>query len=271
MAVVTGAASGIGRALAVQLAEKGCHLALVDWNGAALEEVATSLRAGGRRVTAHVVDVSNRVAVGELAREVISLHGECHVLVNNAGVAVDARIEDVTPEDFEWIVGVNFWGVVHGCKAFLPHLRRVDEAHIVNVSSVFGLIGVPRNGPYCATKFAVRGFSEALWTELQGTNVGVTCVHPGGVRTNIVQNARLADEQERATIVREFGKAARMSPETAAANIVTAIERNSARLRLGPETYAMDWLKRLAPVGTQRLVGWFTVRAERRLRTSSPG
>jgi short-subunit dehydrogenase len=270
VAVITGAGSGIGRALAGALAEKGCHLALVDWNRASLEEVATALRPSGRRVSTHVVDVSKREAMAELAREVISLHEECHVLVNNAGVAIDGRIEDVSLDDFEWIVGVNFWGVVHGCKFFLPHLRKVDEAHVVNVSSVFGLIGVPRNGPYCATKFAVRGFSEALWTELRDTRIGVTCVHPGGVRTNIMQSARLRDEGERAALVREFGQVARMSPEVAAARIVTAIERNAPRLRLGPETFLMDWLKRIAPVGTQRLVNRITRRAEERLRASLP-
>lgn len=273
VAVITGAASGIGRSLAHALARRGCQLALADWNGAALEETATAVRAPGRRVSTHVVDVADRAAMEKLARDVIDLHGSCHILVNNAGVAIDGTIEEVSFEDFAWIVGVNFWGVVHGCKLFLPHLRQADEAHIVNVSSVFGLIGVPRNGPYCTTKFAVRGFSEALWTELRGTRVGVTCVHPGGVQTNIVRNARLRDEAERGAAVEEFARAARMSPEEAAGRIVAAIERNAFRLRLGPETYVGDWMKRLFPRGTQQVVGWLARRAEKRFRpgATSPG
>jgi short-subunit dehydrogenase len=269
VAVITGAGSGIGRALAHALAERGCRLALADWNATALEETAAALREKGVLLTTHVVDVADRAAMEKLARDVIELHENCHILVNNAGVAIDGTIEEVSFDDFAWVVGVNFWGVVHGCKVFLPHLKRADEAHIVNVSSVFGLIGVPRNGPYCATKFAVRGFSEALWTELRGTRVGVTCVHPGGVQTNIVRNARLRDESERSAAIAEFARAARMSPEDAARRIVAAIERNAFRLRLGPETYAGDWMKRLFPRGTQQIVGWLARRAEKRLRPGS--
>lgn len=269
VAVITGAASGIGRALAFCLADRGCRLALVDWNAAGLEQVAAALRGRGVRLTAHVVDVADRAAMEQLARDVIEAHGECHVLVNNAGVAIDHTIAEAPLETFEWIVGINFWGVVHGCQVFLPYLERVDEAHIVNVSSLFGLIGVPRNGPYCATKFAVRGLSDTLWTELRDTRIGVTCVHPGGVRTNIVRNARLRDEAERASTVEEFSRVARMSPERAAERIVRAIERNRFRLRLGPETYALDWLKRLFPAATQHLIARLTRRLESRLRPAS--
>lgn len=202
----------------------------------------------------------------QLAQNVIEEHGECHLLVNNAGVAVDGTIAEVPLENFEWIVGVNFWGVVHGCQVFLPHLARAEEAHIVNVSSLFGLIGVPRNGAYCATKFAVRGLSETLWTELRGTRIGVTCVHPGGVRTNIARNARLRDEAERRAVVDGFARVAQMSPERAAERIVRAIERNTFRLRLGSETYVTDWMKRLFPTATQRLVGRLASRVEAQLR-----
>lgn len=261
VAAITGAASGIGKALSGELAGKGCDLALVDVDEAGLALTAESLRDSGRKVSLHVADVADVDRMQRLPGEVVGEHGHVHIVVNNAGVAIDGTIAEIPVDHLQWIVGINFWGVLYGCKFFLPHLRREDEAHIVNISSVFGLIGLPRNGPYCATKFAVRGLSEALWAELADDNIGVTCVHPGGVRTNIVRSAALLDETMRAERVAEFERVARMSPERAAQRIVRAIERNRMRLRLGPETYVVDWVKRLFPVFPHRA---FILRAFRR-------
>ena len=258
VAVVTGAASGIGRAVAVELAGRGCALALVDVNESGLAETADRVRARGRKASVHVADVSDRARMERLPGEVLAEHGHVHVVVNNAGVSVSGQLADQSLDDFHWIVGINFWGVVYGCKLFLPQLLREDEGHLVNISSLFGLVGVPTQVSYNATKYAVRGISEALVSELSGTRVRVTCVHPGGIRTNIVRAARAStakdveDNRNTAELFERFA----MAPEKAARKIVRAIERNQARVRIGVETYLGDWAKRLLPVATQRFVGW---------------
>jgi short-subunit dehydrogenase len=258
VAVVTGAASGIGRAVALELAARGCHLALVDVNEVGLADTARAA-AGPRpalRVTTHLADVSKRARMEALVGEVVTAHERVHVLVNNAGVAASGLLADQSLDDFEWLVGINFWGVVYGCKLFLPHLLTQDEAHIVNLSSIFGVVGIPTQMAYNAAKYAVRGVSDALFSELYGTNVGVTCVHPGGVRTNIVRAARTstaADAEAVRETERRFERSA-MSPERAGRKIVRAIERNKPRLLIGAEAYLLDYLKRLAPIGTQRLI-----------------
>lgn len=259
VAVVTGAASGIGRALAVQLAQRGAHLALVDVSAPGLAAVAREIDSGSRRVTTHVCDVADADRMAALADAVAAQHGRVDLLINNAGVSVTAPLETHTLEDFRWIVGVNFWGVVHGCKLFLPLLQRAaaasGEAHIVNVSSMFGLIGLPTQASYCATKFAVRGFSEALWSELRDAGIGVTSVHPGGVRTNIVRESRTADPVAKQEMIERFEKMA-MPPEAAARRILRAVERNKLRVVISREARAADWAKRLAPAGVHRLVSW---------------
>lgn len=253
VAVVTGAASGIGRALAQDLAGRGAHLALVDVQAEALESLAAELRKTGRNASVHVVDVSDRAAMEALPGEVVAAHGQVDLLVNNAGVALMGTLEEVSIEDFEWLFGINFWGVVYGCKFFLPHLKARPEAHVVNLSSLFGLIGLPSQIPYCASKFAVRGLSEGLWAELKASRVGVTSVHPGGIQTNIVRAARGASDEERAR-TQELFDARGMPPEKAAARILRAVERNQLRLRIAPETVVIDWIKRLFPSGIHRLV-----------------
>ena len=263
VAVVTGAASGIGRAVAILLARKGCHLALVDRNEEGLRETARSVEAAGRKASIHLVDVADTDQMSALPGQVLAEHGAVHVLVNNAGVALDATFEESSLEDLEWILGINLWGVILGCKLFLPHLRQVDEAHIVNVSSLFGLVGVPRNSAYCTTKFAVRGLSESLWAELSAEGIGVTSVHPGGIKTNIVRAARHAPGREKQEAIELFDRAARITPERAAEKIVRGIERGAQRVRIGPETYLGDWLKRLFPNGVQRLLRAAAARAER--------
>ncbi len=266
VAVVTGAGSGIGRAIAVLLAERGCALALVDLNEATLSGTADLARARGRKISIHIADVADRARMERLPAEVLAEHGHVHILVNNAGVSVIGALLEQSLDDFAWLFGINFWGVVYGCKLFLPYLLREDEAQIVNISSMFGFVGIPSQTSYSASKYAVRGFSESLASELSGTNVGVTCVHPGGIRTNVVRASRVSSEfdaREQRETVEMFERRAH-SPEKAARRIVRAIERDQARVRIGPEAYLTDWLKRLFPVSIQRLAGWMWRRRRRR-------
>lgn len=248
IAVVTGAASGIGRAVAIAFAREGCDLALADVDDAGLAETKALVESEKRRATVHHVDVADADRLARFHDEVLAEHGRVHILVNNAGVTVAKPFVNVTPDDWEWIVGVNFWGVVNGCRIFLPTLQAQEESHIVNVSSIFGVLGVPHQTSYCATKFAVRGFSEALRCELEGTSVGLTVVHPGGIATNIVKSARwggaalLAKKRTLAFFERRG-----MPPDVAAAHIVTAVKRNRGRLLITREAYAIDWIKRLGP------------------------
>lgn len=253
VAVVTGAASGIGRALAEVLARRGCSLALGDVNGDGLAETARRVEAAGRRASTHVVDVADWQAVQAFADAAVAAHGGVDLVVNNAGVSVTAPLEEQSIEDLRWIVGVNFWGVVHGCKAFLPHLRRRPEGHIVNVSSLFGLIGLPTQSSYCATKFAVRGLSEALWAELADAGIGVTVVHPGGVDTDIVRSSRSADPEAKARMIERFERRA-VAPEVVAERIARGVERGALRVRVCRETFVVDWAKRLFPAAVHHLV-----------------
>jgi len=264
VAVITGAASGIGRALALELAGRGCALALCDLNEAGLRESADRARAAGAKVSTHVVDVADRARMERLPAEVLREHGHVHVVVNNAGVSVIGALADQSLDDFAWLMGINFWGVVYGAKLFLPALLAEDEGHIVNLSSMFGFVGIPGQISYCSAKYAVRGFSETLMSELSGTRVGVTCVHPGGINTNIVRQSRAssaADAEEKTRTIDVFARWTR-SPEKAARVIVRAIERNQPRVRIGFESVLTDWLKRLAPVTVQRIVGWGRRRAQ---------
>lgn len=253
VAVITGAGSGIGRALALALRDEGCDLALVDINELRLQETLAAV--GRTRASVHVADVANRTRMQQLAEEIFAEHGRIDILMNNAGVSVGADLEDHTLEDFDWIVGINLWGVVHGCKFFLPYLRRSDAAYIVNLSSMFGLIGIPGQSSYCATKFAVRGFSEAIAAELSETTVKVMSVHPGGIRTNIAKDTRFGPKlaQRHEKIVEYFEKRA-MPAEKCAALILGAMKRGKSRLLVAPEAHATDLLKRLFPALPQRWV-----------------
>ena len=245
VAAITGAGSGIGRALAIELAGQGAHLALSDVDETALKETAVSCEEAGVTVTTARVDVSDRDAVHAWANQVVADHGRVNLVVNNAGVSLMAPIADMSYEDLDWLMGVNFWGVVHGTKAFLPHLKAGGEGHIVNVSSVFGLLSIPSQSAYNAAKFGVRGFTDALRMELEieGVDVSATTVHPGGIKTNIARNGRFNPEMEAARD--EFDKVARTSPEAAARAILRAVERNQRRLLIGPDAKAMDLLARL--------------------------
>jgi NAD(P)-dependent dehydrogenase (short-subunit alcohol dehydrogenase family) len=258
VAAVTGAASGIGRALAVAFAREGMHVAISDVNEAGLVETAASAARFGTRITSARVDVSERAAVHAWADAVAREHGAVHLVANNAGVALGTTIERMTYDDLEWLFGINFWGVVHGTKAFLPHLLAADEGHIVNVSSVFGLIAVPGQGAYNAAKFAVRGFTECLRQELEvaGQSVSATCVHPGGVRTNIARSARNRQEElvSSEEVARRFDQVARTTPEWAALRIVRGVQRNARRVLIGADALAIDVVQRLSGAGYQALV-----------------
>jgi len=258
VAVVTGAGSGIGRATAVLLAQRGCRLAIADIDTAGLEETKQLVEGAGGSCTSHIVDVSNRERMQSFVSEVLVAHNGVNILVNNAGVSVSATFEEHTIEDFEWLMGINFWGVIYGCKLFLPLLLAADQAHIVNISSIFGLVGVPRQSSYCASKFAVRGFSESLRAELGHTSVRVTSVHPGGVATNIAAKTRVSgDEAElerHQRIVRRFRKM--LPPEKAAQAIVRGIVRDQPRVLITRETYVLDFAKRAFPNSASALVEW---------------
>jgi NAD(P)-dependent dehydrogenase (short-subunit alcohol dehydrogenase family) len=258
IAVVTGAAGGIGRATAVLLAEKGCALALADVNASGLAETAELAKKYGRKVTTHQVDVGNKARMQEFADEVVAAHGGVNIVINNAGVAVISSFQDHELEDFEWLMGVNFWGVVYGCKFFLPALLKGDEGHIVNVSSLFGLTGVPLQTSYCASKFAVRGFTESLRMELRNTKVGVTNIHPGGIATDIVASSRVSGgpemEKRKRSTARAFTKM--LPPALAAAEIVRGIEQNRSRVLIARETYLADGFKRLFPASSVDLIAW---------------
>ncbi len=243
VAVVTGAGSGIGRALCGELHAAGCHIAAVDIDGEALAETARRLE----RVSTHRVDVSDRAQMAALPQEVLSAHGAVHVLINNAGVTVAARFLEHSLDDWDWLLGVNLQGVLHGCHFFLPHLLRADAAHIVNVSSLFGIIGVGGQTAYCTSKYAVRGLSESLGAELADTNVGLTVVHPGGVDTAIIDSARVAEQELRERVSARF-KALGIPPQEAARQIIRAIRRDRRRLVITPEAALLDHLKRLLPV-----------------------
>lgn len=252
VALVTGAGGGIGRALAVVLAERGMHLALADINETGLTATARLVESSGRRVTTHALDVSNRAAVAAFPAAIRDAHGGLDVVVNNAGVAVGGTFEQVSEADFDWLMSINFFGVVAMTRAFLPMLHRSPAARIVNMSSIFGVIATPGQTAYTASKFAVRGFSESLRHELEGTSVGVTTVHPGGVSTSIAASARIpagvpADEAERQK--KSFAAALRLPPEAAAAAIVAAIEKDRPRVIVGNDAKVAAAFERLSPVG----------------------
>jgi NAD(P)-dependent dehydrogenase (short-subunit alcohol dehydrogenase family) len=252
VAAITGAGSGIGRALAHALSRQGAHVALSDIDDPSLAQTVAQCEGLGVKVTSQHLDVADRAAVYAWSDQVVADHGTVNLVINNAGVALGATVESVSYEDFEWLMNINFWGVVYGSKAFLPHLKQSGEGHIVNLSSVFGLISVPSQSAYNAAKFAVRGFTDSLRMELEieGANVSVTTVHPGGIKTNIARNARMdasvsdvAGDPEKA--VRDFERAFITSPEKAAQQILTAIRRDRRRALIGPDAKAIDLVSRL--------------------------
>jgi short-subunit dehydrogenase len=253
-AAVTGAASGIGRALALELAARGCDLALADRDEAGLHATAAEIgRACSQKVTAHRVDVGEPQQIANFAEAATLAHPGLNIVVNNAGVALLGQFNEIDQAQMDWLMDINFWGVVHSTRAFMPHLARQREAHIVNLSSIFGIIAPPGQTAYAAAKFAVRGFSESLRHELQmaASPVRLSVVHPGGVATNIVRNSRagtgVTDNARRAQTIERFDAVARTTPAAAALRIIAGIEKNRPRILIGNDARFMDLLQRFRP------------------------
>jgi len=247
-AVITGAGSGIGRALALQLNAQGCSLWLSDINEENLEQTKASLSRQSLPVDTQVVDVADRERVHAWAERIGETATHVDLMINNAGVALMATVEENRYEDLEWLMNINFWGVVHGTKAFLPLLRASKQGHLVNISSVFGMIAVPTQSAYNAAKFAVRGYTEALRHEMADTNVHVMCVHPGGIKTNIVASARGVADAERQQASADFTAFAKTTADSAAKQLLKACEKKKKRLMIGNDARYIALLTRLFPV-----------------------
>lgn len=260
VAAITGAGSGIGQQLAILLAKQGCHLSLSDINEKGLQQTVELLKPYSNiTVTTKKLDVSDREAVKQWAQETVQDHGSVNLIFNNAGVALGSTVEGVTYEDLEWIVGINFWGVVYGTKEFLPFIKQTQDGHIINISSLFGLTAQPTQSGYNATKFAVRGFTESLRQELDIEKSGVSslCVHPGGIRTNIAKSAKMSDSlnslgMDPTKSIQNFDKLLRTPPEEAARQILQAVLKNKRRLLIGSDAKILDAFQRLFPTGYQR-------------------
>jgi NAD(P)-dependent dehydrogenase (short-subunit alcohol dehydrogenase family) len=258
VAVVTGAGGGIGRGIALSLARRGCHLALADINEAGLLETQRLAQAHGVRASIHTLDVADREAVRTFPAWVMQEHGRCDVLVNNAGVAVSGYFEQVEEADFDWLMEINLHGLIRMTRAFLPLLHQSDEARLVNLSSLYGLVSPPGQVAYSTSKFAVRGFSNGLRHELAKTRIGVTVVHPGGVATSISASARAPrsmSEEEFTRRRKATEKMLRMTPEDAGEIIVRGIEAKKARVVVGSDAKLVMWLERLFPVRYWDLLG----------------
>ena len=261
VAAITGAGSGIGRALAIELAKRGASLALSDVDEVGLAETVSLCEGYGVKVSSLVLDVSDRDAMFEWADQVADEHGKVNLIFNNAGVALGSVVESMSIEDFEWLMSINFWGVVHGTQAFLPHLKASGDGHVINISSVFGLVSIPTQSAYNAAKFAVRGFTDALRIELEIDDSGVsaTTIHPGGIKTNIARNARV--DEATAELSGDVGdpgdmfeKIAMTKPSKAAKQILAAVEKNKRRALIGPDAKVFDLVSRLPAGFYQRLL-----------------
>ena len=267
--MITGAASGIGRSLARRLSGLGSPLAIADVDEAGLKTTAASLPGP---VLSRVLDVRDAADQLRFADEVRGwLPAPLAVVFNNAGVAVTSTVVDAVPEDDDWLFETNFWGVVNGTRAFLPILIEQDDGVIVNTSSVFGLLGMPYQSAYCASKFAIRGFTDALRQELRGTGVRAVTVHPGGITTNIARNARVRTDPEglgrtEEEMAAQFEAATMTSPDKAAAIIHHGVERGKARILVGPDAYLFDALARIAPTHYYAVISRLQSRLRARLR-----
>ncbi len=260
VAAITGAGSGIGQQLAIALAKDGCHLSLSDVNEKGLSETVEQVKQYGIRVTTKKVDVADLAQVKAWAADTVQNHGSVNLIFNNAGVALGSTVEGASYEELEWIMNINFWGVVYGTKEFLPYLKQSKDGHIINISSLFGLISQPTQSAYNATKFAVRGFTESLRQELDLEKCGVstTCVHPGGIRTNIANAAKMNDSLKALGMnpeksIKSFNKLLRTPPEEAAKVILNAVKANKPRVLIGNDAKALDRIQRIMPTGYQTL------------------
>ncbi len=265
VAAITGAGSGIGQQLAVLLAKQGCHLSLSDVNEQGLAKTVELVKDTHVRVTTKKVNVAKVEEVRDWAAETVNDHGSVNMIFNNAGVALSSTVEGASYEELEWIVNINFWGVVYGTKEFLPLIKKSGEGHIINISSLFGLTAQPTQSAYNATKFAVRGFTESLRQELDMENCGVSalCVHPGGIRTNIANAAKMNDSIRSLGMhpeksAKSFNKLLRCPPEEAARQIIEAVQKDKRRLLIGNDAKTLDLIQRILPTGYQRVTAFAT-------------
>lgn len=263
VAVITGAGSGIGRALAKKLDSQGLSLVIADVNAHGLDETAALL---SKKPTIELVDVSKRDQVEAMAARAQQQHGHVDLVINNAGVTVHDTVAEVSYEDFEWVMNINFWGVVYGTKAFLPAMLRQRSGVIANVSSVFGIVGWPLQSVYNSSKFAVRGFTETLWRELKGTGVSAVSIHPGGIKTNIVRSMRFrrgaSPQANHALMTRIFDKMAATTAEDCAETIVRGIDKGDKRVLIGKDAIMLDRLQRTSPTGYPSVLEFFEQRQE---------
>jgi short-subunit dehydrogenase len=257
IAVITGAASGIGKILALKLADKGCHLALVDKDQSGLTMVEELVLSKGVKCLTKNLDVADNQSFINFAEQVNGHFGGVDMIFNNAGVSLIDSVETQSIEDFHWLMNINFWGVVHGTTAFLPYLKKSPQAYIVNVSSLFGLLSLPLQSAYNASKFAVKGFTEALKMEMAGSNVSVHCVHPGGIKTNITNNAKISSKHvTRSEILEGFNKQAITSSEQAVDIILQGLEKNKRRILVGKDAKFLDRIVRWFPNSYEKIMGF---------------
>ncbi|CAB1220130.1 SDR family NAD(P)-dependent oxidoreductase [Acinetobacter bouvetii] len=275
VAAITGAGSGIGQQLAVLLAKQGCHLSLSDVNEQGLANTVELVKDSNVRVTTKKVNVAHVEEVRAWAAETVQNHGSVNMIFNNAGVALGSTVEGASYEELEWIVNINFWGVVYGTKEFLPLIKQSGEGHIINISSLFGLTAQPTQSAYNATKFAVRGFTESLRQELDLEDCGVSalCVHPGGIRTNIANAAKMNDSIRTLGMhpeksAKSFNKLLRCPPEEAARQILEAVQKDKRRLLIGNDAKTLDLIQRILPTGYQKVTAFATKLSNKSNQTS---
>ena len=269
VAVITGAGSGMGRYLAVLLAKAGANVAICEINPTTLAETEAMVKAYPVKVSSHVLDVADKAAIDGLPAQVIDEHGQVDLVFNNAGVTADSPFEDMSEQDWDWVININLHGVINGSRAFLPHLKQRPEAALINTSSIFGMITVPNQSVYHTAKFAVRGFTECLAKELKGSNVQIHSVHPGHIGTNIVTNARMntkeemmgkligigSTQEEMADFFRNNG----MHPSRASNIILKGVLKNKSRIFVGADAKLMDLSQRLTPMHYDKLFPLFTL------------
>jgi len=270
VAVITGAGSGIGRATAIELSKEGCRLAISDINEEQVQETQRIIEGLGNEVHSKMLDVTDRNAFYTYADEVAKKFGKVNLVINNAGVNVFSNLENTRYEDFEWIMNINFWGMVYGTKAFLPYLKKSGDGHIANVSSLFGIVAPPNSGAYNASKFAIRGFNETLRAEMKIHNYGinVSSIHPGGIKTNIVRHSRNDPDFVGGTdpdvLDKRFQKIAKVTPEEAAKTIIKGIKKNKMRILIGRDALMFDLGSRLSPnLVNERFTSMFKAQYDR--------
>jgi len=266
VAAVTGAGSGMGRALARRLALSGAHVAISDVDADGLAETKQQLQSHGGEVCATVVDVADRADVEAWAADTARQFSQVNYVFNNAGVSVTGNVDVLRQQDFDWLMNINFWGVVNGTQAFLPYLRAANHGHVVNTASIFGVIAVPTQAAYNASKFAVRGFTESLRQELHDSHISVSCVCPGGVKTNIVKRSRYVPQDNAAptleSMAASFEELAGLTSDQAADIILAGVLKNKARILVGNDAKILELLTRVLPVSYPKVLRWLRDRRQ---------